>query len=63
MEVMYLDAQRKLSELQTCFREKELFYEEEKESKEVLFNDLLTVEMTEKKQLAKELVNFFFYLF
>lgn len=56
MEVMYLDAQRKLSELQTQYKEKELHYEEELQSQEVLLGNQLAVETAEKKRLAKELV-------
>jgi len=52
-----MDAQRKLSELQTEYKEKELHYEEELQSQEVLFGNQLAVETAEKKRLAKELVS------
>ena len=51
-----MDAQRKLSDLQTRYRDKELHYEEELQSQEALSNDQLAVETAERKRLAKELV-------
>ena len=57
MEVLYLDTQRKLSQLQTQQREKELSYEEELASLRSTFNGQMDSELAEKKSLTKELVN------
>lgn len=56
MEVLYLDTQRKLSELQTQYRSKEVEYETQIQSQEASFQQQLEAESTEKKRLAKELV-------
>lgn len=62
MEVLYLDTQRKLSELQTEFRNKEVEHETEILTQRTNFQNQLDIEVGEKKRLAKELVrNVTFY--
>lgn len=56
MEVLYLDTQRKLSELQTEYRNKEVEHESEITSQRTDFQHRLDTELNEKKRLAKELV-------
>jgi|688.fasta_scaffold2218660_1 7-cyano-7-deazaguanine synthase in queuosine biosynthesis len=56
MEVLYLDTQRKLSELQTEFRTKETEHENEIHSMQTDYKQRLETEIAEKKQIAKELV-------
>lgn len=56
MEVLYLDTQRKLSELQTQFREKEVEHANEVESLTADFQQRLDGETSERKRLARELV-------
>lgn len=62
MEVLYLDSQRKLSELQTEFRTKEAEHENEMHSMQTDYQLRLETEITEKKRLAKELVGNNFFL-
>ena len=57
MEVLYLDTQRKLSELQTQYKEKEVAYENEMQSLKADYQQRLDEETSERKRLAKELVN------
>lgn len=57
MEVLYLDTQRKFSELQTEYRTKEVEYETQIASQQADFQERLDLEMNEKKRIAKELVN------
>lgn len=56
MEVLYLDTQRKFSELQTEFRNKEVEHETTFQSQQRDFQQRLDSEIIEKKRLAKELV-------
>lgn len=58
MEVLYLDMQRKYSELQTEYRNKEVERESEIVSQRTDFQQRLDAEQNEKKRLAKELVSF-----
>ena len=58
MEVLYMDTQRKFSELQTMSREKEAEYEAELQRLRTEFKELLDSETDQKKQLSKELVLF-----
>lgn len=58
MEVLYLDTQRKFSEMQTELREKEVEYETQLQAQQSNFQKLLETETGEKKRYAKELVTF-----
>ena len=58
MEVLYLDMQRKYSELQTEYRNKEVERKSEIVSQRTDFQQRLDAEQNEKKRLAKELVSF-----
>lgn len=57
MEVLYLDTQRKLSELQTEFRTKEAEYENQLASQQTSLQQQIDLEANEKKRIAKELVS------
>lgn len=57
MEVLYLDTQRKLSELQTEFRTKEAEYENQLASQQTNLQQQIDLEASEKKRIAKELVS------
>lgn len=56
MEVLYLDTQRKFSELQTEHRTKVEEYEAQLQAQKTTFQKQLDTESNEKKRLAKELV-------
>lgn len=56
MEVLYLDSQRKFSELQTEFRNKEVEHESEISALRASLQERLDTEVSEKKSLAKEFV-------
>ena len=62
MEVLYLDTQRKISELQKEFRAKEAEHENEIHSMQTDYKQRLETEIAEKKHLGKELVGIKFLL-
>ena len=57
MEILYMDTQKKFSALQSEYREKQASYEEELATHKITFQNQLEAENSEKKSLAKELVN------